>query len=453
MDSKSLLKTFTYAKKLFLALLVLPLFFANNEIVAQNRQPSGMLKFSEGSNILELKLSNNRQILKDLEKIVEINLHSINDGDKYISITSYIKSTETGDFNAINEASLKGSVVRAHFKIKYSLSNFNFSFSIDNSSQVDNAVKIEVKDGSPSLHNNEIFYTTSKINLAVKAAVEKYGEVPYATEVKQVVVETPAIQKYKPRLTERSTVTIPSMRFYSSSVQKSVKVTHDLNSSIKVDIRKILSANDRTVALYKSPINTIPEPTINKSIQKKYYQPLFGIKSNLVYWYGLTPNLSKSDFIPNAEIEVFYSGRLSTSVEGFYTPFGEISSDAQEWFKESGLIAEQKFWFGKIKRYNTLYLGVVGLYGDYDYRDLEKSELGLTGTYYGAGLSIGFLVPVYKGICFEIGVRGVYKLDNWESYKVRNGGFYREESGRNSGIDLCGVKFSFQYRFGKSRNN
>lgn len=439
-------------KKFFLAALLLSLNIQHHYLTAQSRQPSGIVKFSDGSNILELKIAGNREVLMALERGVERNLQSIKDGAKHISVTSYIRSSETDDIHAINDASLKGSVVRAHFKIKYNLSNFNFTFYIDNSSSVSNSVKIEISEGSPSIHNNEIFYTTSKINSAVKAAVEKYGEIPYIKSDKPIVAEEAVKPKFKPQISTRYTAAIPSMRFHSSLIQKSVKVTPVTSASQNIDFRKIQS---RVIIsqIYTAPVANSSDQQKIQTQKKRYYQPLFGIKSNLVYWYGLTPNLSKTEFIPNAEVELFYSGKLSTSVEGYYTPFGEIAADAQEWFKESGIIAEQKYWFGKSKRYNTLYLGVVGLYGDYDYRDLEKSELGLTGTFYGAGLSIGFLLPVYRGLCFEVGVRGVYKLDNWESYKVRNGGFYREESGRNSGIDLSGVKFSFQYRFGKSRNN
>ncbi|MHC1780899.1 MAG: DUF3575 domain-containing protein [Bacteroidales bacterium] len=452
MDSKFFLTILTGRKKVFPALSLLIISLTFNSVSAQTRQPSGILKFSEGSNILELKISGNRDVLTALERGVERNLQSIKDGEKHISIISYIRASETGDIFSINDASLRGSVVRAHFKIKYNLSNFNFTFHIDNNSSVTNSVKIEITDGSPSIHNNEIYYTTSKINSAVKAAIEKYGEVPYVKANKAIIAEEPANQKYKPKVTNRFTAAIPSMRFHSTIIQKSIKVIPTVSKSQNIDLRKVLSRVEKPV-VNTVQLNITPDPQKVSLLNKKYYQPLFGIKSNLVYWYGLTPNLSKIETIPNAEVELFYSGSFSTSIEGFYTPFGEIATDAQEWFKESGIILEQKYWFGKSKRYNTLYLGIVGLYGDYDYRDLEKSELGLTGTYYGAGLSIGFLVPVYKGICFEIGVRGVYKLDNWESYKVRNGGFYREESGRNSGIDLSGVKFSFQYRFGKSRNN
>jgi hypothetical protein len=428
------------------------IFSISCSLYSQTNPSGNSLIFSEGSSILELKKSSNRENLLRIERTVERYLPQIRSGEMHISVVSCIHQRLSGNLSSINQASLIGSVIRAHFKIKYKLDNFNFTFYIDNSSNLENRVMVEVKKGSPSLHNNDIFYTTSNIGAAINAAMGKYDKIPFLPgdyqSVESGVKESKTVKKeidneYK----YQKMAPVPSLRFYSSKILK--------RSAIKMKVPTITykPLANNSIVLEKSyqPVMSSPRPDVIKK-EKKYYQPYFSLKSNLVYWYGLTPNLTKSSFIPNLEGEVFYLGRYSTSIEGFYTPFETVPESAQDWFKESGLIAEQKIWIGKPKRYNTLYFGLVGTYGDYDRRDVSVSELGYTGEYYGAGLSIGFLIPVYKGVCIEIGLRGIYKLDNWESYKLRNGAFYKEESGTDSGIDLSGVKFSIQYRIGRSKS-
>ncbi len=437
------------------------IFILNCNIYSQTSRSGNSLIFSESSSVLELKKSNNRVNLLQIERSVEKYLSLIKNGDMHIAIVSYIPESLTSNLSSLNQASLKGSVIRAHFKIKYKLENFNFSFYINNLTYIENTVEVEVKHGSPSLHNNDIYYTTSNLSSAITAAMERYGEIPFLTQSSYTIISGISSAKKtenqladigKPRITasqksSRFKMPVPSLSFYSAKVLNRPAIT---TGEAKIKLESLRFKTDiKNVAV--QPVVKHVKDEIIKS-QRKYYLPFFSIKSNLVYWYGLTPNLTKCDFIPNIEGEIFYSGRFSTSLEGFFTPYETVPESAQDWFKESGLIAEQKIWFGKTKRYNTLYLGLVGTYGDYDKRNTSVNELGYTGEYYGAGLSIGFLIPVYKGICFEIGLRGIYKLDKWESYKVRNGAFYIEESGTDSGIDLSGIKFSIQYRIGKSKS-
>lgn len=459
MDAKNITTKESFKLKFFITAICFFITSQSHSVLAQNLTNSGVIKFAGDNNILELKYSNNRKNLLMIEKEVEKHLVSINEGSYHIAIISYIPDNKTNDLTFINNASIKGSVVRAHFKLKYKLSNYNFTFYIDNSTSSYNTIRVEVKKGSPALYNNEIYYTTSNNSTAVKAAIDKYVNIPFFEDNNDLSEDSEYNRKVIKRDNPGFMILIPSMKLYSGIIQKKSMIPLPGTKKIEYNNKKhesnrtLINENDLISENSSySKLSNLEKPKTkiqNSNYNTRYYQPLFGIKSNLVYWYGVTPNLKQSSFIPNAEIEIFYSERLSTSLEGYYTPFDKIETDAQEWFKESGLVAEQKIWFAKNKHFNRLYIGIVGLYGDYDNRDLEKSEFGYTGTYFGAGISAGFLIPLFRGICFEVGVRGVYKLDNWESYKVRNGGFYLEESGRNSGLDLCGVKFSFQYRFGK----
>jgi hypothetical protein len=183
--------------------------------------------------------------------------------------------------------------------------------------------------------------------------------------------------------------------------------------------------------------------------EKGLYLPVAAIKTNLLGFAGVIPPSTITDPIFNLSAELFFAKRFSLMAEVFKAPIADNTDiNSQDWYKVSGAILEGRLYFGKAGLFKGLFAGVYGLYGDFDIRDISVDEKGKTGSYTGAGLSVGYALPLYRGFTLEAGIRAGYRSDKYDTYVVNNGGFYISESLTNSEFGLTNYNIGISYRFG-----
>ncbi|PKO97509.1 MAG: hypothetical protein CVU12_00565 [Bacteroidetes bacterium HGW-Bacteroidetes-7] len=222
----------------------------------------------------------------------------------------------------------------------------------------------------------------------------------------------------------------------NSQSQPTIAYSQATNTQLQTATTQPQAANSQPQAA-----NTPPE--------KQIYKPVVAIKTNLLGLAGIVPPSTITDPIFNLSIEFFYAKRFSISAEGFKAPIVDKSDiNSQKWYKVSGAVIENRVYIGKKESFNGPYFGLYGLYGDFDIRDVNVDEKGKTGSFVGGGLSIGYSLPLYRGITLETGLRAGYRSDKYDTYVVNNGSFYISESLENGEFGLTSYNISISYRFG-----
>ncbi len=136
-----------------------------------------------------------------------------------------------------------------------------------------------------------------------------------------------------------------------------------------------------------------------------YYVPnefrgTVGIKTNLLYWATLTPNLG---------IDFYIGRKFSIGLEGTYSDWTLFKNNIKRIKKWSNWSAggEFRYWIGSNTRSHF-----VGLHGNYIDYNLFLNKTGHDGKAYGGGVVYGYVLPVNRRLSFEfeLGV-GCYRVE------------------------------------------
>lgn len=173
------------------------------------------------------------------------------------------------------------------------------------------------------------------------------------------------------------------------------------------------------------------------------FPPRIAIKTNLLYWSGVMPNFKHYSFLPNLEVEWFIKGNWSIVFNGAYSKWG---AGNDKFFGVSSWSLEPRYWLGKFK-YIDVYTGVYLQAGDYDNQNLHIDEFGNTGTFYGAGLSVGAYIPLKKQWGIEIGFRTGYEHIRTDFYSQESQYYYRDYTKDKNRWRITGINASISYRF------
>ncbi|MDL2255435.1 DUF3575 domain-containing protein [Parabacteroides sp. OttesenSCG-928-K15] len=178
--------------------------------------------------------------------------------------------------------------------------------------------------------------------------------------------------------------------------------------------------------------------------------PVFAIKTNVLYWIGLTSEFNHTAFTPNLTLEYFISQRWSIQASGMYAYWN--SGHERTFWGISGYSVEPRCWL-KAKNNAGFYVGAFAQIGDYDVRNKSKQASSpgqtenYTGKYRQAGVSAGYYWTIYKGLGVETGLRAGYRDSDAREYEWSDPDkFYIGE--RNA--DKWGVmewNISLAYRF------
>lgn len=188
-----------------------------------------------------------------------------------------------------------------------------------------------------------------------------------------------------------------------------------------------------------------PEPPLQKE-KPREFRPLLAVKTNLLYWATVMPDFKSYTFVPNLEIEWFFKDRWSLSGTG---NFAKWSYGNGNFFGISSWSIEPRWWFKGDGRFRWFYLGAYGQVGDYDVQNDRVSLDGNTGKLWGAGLSLGAVIPFSDRFGLELGIRGGYRHAKVNGYVHEAPDYFREFTERDNHWGVTGIKASLYYRFGK----
>jgi hypothetical protein len=189
-----------------------------------------------------------------------------------------------------------------------------------------------------------------------------------------------------------------------------------------------------------------------KTIYKNDSTPkiLFGIKTNLLYWAGMTPELKIRGLMPNLALEAYLGNRYSIHLEGVYTSLDKKNADKEIWALSS-IVLEPRVWLNGRSKFTGLYAGIYGQFGDFDIKlnDLSTTQ-GYTGTFFATGLSLGYHYAISSAFGLEAGLCGGYRQAKTSEYIYRETNHsYLFDTATESTFGLHQIRLSVVYRFAK----
>lgn len=462
-----------------------------------HRVDSAMFYYRNGSILLYNDYKSNAEALARTDRFIRANRPALRAGSAHVELLSYIPSGQVGNVTAINNASLQASVVRAYLLTQYGLAHAHCTFAIDTTQGLSNQVQLQVVSGPvPRFANTQINYSEGGRQWSAAEAVRAYTNgVPYASywmilAKRDIYFQSNGGSLYALRDQEwgdqewdnladtASTATLAQAAGINLYVKTSdgtyvMASVEDINSGISILYTKtgegiftfastadILAAaktsgittggeNNFLSSVYTQSLATDPgsvrtEPYahgdggLGSSGYRDY--PIFGLKTNGLYWLAALPNL---------ELEFFFAKAMSIVVEGQYTWLSQylpIENAYYVW----GASLEIRHYFRRDKRFEGWYMGVYGHTGQYDFK---FANVGNQGDYYGAGLSAGYVLPIGKhfNLEFGLGVGYIYYINSayvWNANKQRHEWVNPVQPSENKwGIFPSKAKVSFVWKF------
>lgn len=164
------------------------------------------------------------------------------------------------------------------------------------------------------------------------------------------------------------------------------------------------------------------------------------VKTNMLYWGTATPNLG---------FEAALGRNVTLNVSGGYTSltFEETDGVKQQTWEHYLINAEARWW--SCNRFDGMFFGVQGFYGDYKVEDLPLLRLPKKYRYegigYGAGVVMGnhWAVGRRWGIELSAGV-GVMLM---EYDRKQNGGYNTPVTGRFNQTYFGPTKLSVSFMY------
>ncbi len=172
-----------------------------------------------------------------------------------------------------------------------------------------------------------------------------------------------------------------------------------------------------------------------------------GIKTNALLLAGLLPDGSMYSPVLNAAAEVYFMDRFSAQLSFAYA-MAYNKGAKTNLFSMSGFVVEPRWWLRGDGSYRGLYAGVYGQYGTFDVRIKEEFEDNCTGSFYGGGVSVGWLQPVWRGFFAEAGLQVGYRSDAVDVYDYTPGSAYKRLATYTlNSFTLQGFSVAVGYRF------
>jgi hypothetical protein len=206
------------------------------------------------------------------------------------------------------------------------------------------------------------------------------------------------------------------------------------------ELRKEITARAAKVVL---------PPTI---IIIREYTPVVGVKSNLLYWAGITSEIKHRNMIPNIELEYYTQGHISYNADFTYNYKNKNNPENKIWGVSSVGI-EPRYWFCKDKTFTGLYGGLYGLYGKFDYKPEGTGSQGHTGDISEGGISAGYYLKVSPYLGIEVGGRIGYRSVTGDLYQYADNDYYKTDVFTSKGLKLTGIRLLVTYRFNKVKTH
>lgn len=170
--------------------------------------------------------------------------------------------------------------------------------------------------------------------------------------------------------------------------------------------------------------------------------PVVALKTDLLLWGGVMPDFKMGAWTPNLSVEIYFAGRWSVEAGYAYASWDAFGGGLHS--VSAGNIGLRS-WLGKASAFRGFYLGLFGIYGQYDVQD---AALGQTGAFWCAGLGAGWLQPLSRHWALEAEIRGGYRSAQNEFYDIEPGHYYFNRK-QTSGKFIPQLRLQLIYRFGK----
>lgn len=178
------------------------------------------------------------------------------------------------------------------------------------------------------------------------------------------------------------------------------------------------------------------------------YIPLVGVKTNLLYWIGFTPEMKWKQVLPNLSLEVFLGKRWSVTLDGSFTSHLR-NGDGFKKYAFSSFGSEFRMWLKDDYLFKGFYGGIYVDGGEFDKTPKSAESKGHTGSYFGTGLTVGYAWMFTPWLGMEAGIRSGFRHVAYDDYfRVNSHSYYQGTHYKNS-ICLNGVFLTLTARLGK----
>lgn len=194
--------------------------------------------------------------------------------------------------------------------------------------------------------------------------------------------------------------------------------------------------------------NNNPASFHRTASSSRSYIPLLGIKTNLLYWIGFTPEMKWKQVLPNLSLEIFMGKRWSLTLDGAYTSSLQNGNNLKK-YAFSSFGSEFRMWLKDDYLFKGFYGGIYGDGGQFDVTPKSIERKGHTGSYVGTGLTVGYAWMFTPWLGIEIGIRGGFRHVAYDDYLQENSHFYYQQTHYKNSICLNGVFINLTARLGK----
>lgn len=415
-----------------LSLVSLFSFLPNQKAIAEGNKSLEYLFFYKPNNILLFPdYKDNYLQLKALDRLVEQYRADI--GKSYFSIVSYVRQADAHNPAALNEASLQGSVLRAYIRVHFQLPEEKFAFQIDTMGNESNCTGVKLLPLPVPENLSVIHYSLNRNTETIARAMALYRRIPYVGSTsRKKSQEAPRISsKWEKMVMENVQKTDSLSRVVSLLTQENDARQHFIDSVRHAD----------SVFLYKE-IQEYCNAT---------QRPFLGVKTNLLYWAGFTPEMRWKQILPNLSLEFYLGRHWSLQFDGAYTRRLINGSDAKR-YAFSAFGVEGRYWLRDNYRFDGFYGGIYANGGEFDITPQYTADAkGQTGEYVGGGLEVGYTQTFNNWFALEVGVRGCFRHVSYDTYRRENGFYYYESTKYKNGVRLDGVFLNMVFRLEKYR--
>ena len=180
------------------------------------------------------------------------------------------------------------------------------------------------------------------------------------------------------------------------------------------------------------PMPEEPEPVPAPEVKETETQPLWGVKTNLLYAALLSPSI---------EVEHRFNPRWSGHFE-FAIAWWK-NKDKHKYYQLTQFSPEIRYWLNDKKFWKGHYIGAFLGAGHYD---VENGARGDKGEYAMAGLSYGYMFPIGKHFSLETGIGVGYLITEYEEYLPIEGHYVYQQTSRTNYVGPVKAKLSLVWQ-------
>lgn len=436
------------------------------QTTSYTKAESFLFSFKENNDMFLADFGDNAYQLERMGQYLPAFRNRLLTGGCHLLIISHVSAYDSEEDTVINEASLRANRIRAYLKTRLDIPGDCVAFYIDRSGSYRDRVHVYlVESPLPWFANTAIRYSESRYPKAIRDALEKYGAIPYAD----------LFRRGEAGGYDRAVYRIDDPLFDPSELED-YRLASMVDKSVRTPLSStVVTTHEKTRVVRKEvPVNKVTEDIPAKAddpvaVTSRYPSPsipgspvYMSVKTNLLPWFTVSPSiqlgtgdvkLQTGSFMPNLEVECYFSDRWSVAVSGMYSDFSYKNKTRDRW-SVSEFSVEPRVWPLTPGKFTWLNTGLFGEYGDFDVRgsDIDPEEevlYGRTGRFWTLGASIGCLIPLGKGFCAEASVRTGYrsvfdgKKYRYDKIDDKN---YMESRFSSTGF-MVGLKVSLVYRF------